>query len=56
MLFRSPGNPYIRQGARIALKVPKYDDNIRHATVESVDHSFGNGVYEMAVTVAGGYE
>ena len=54
--FTAPGNPYIRQGSRIALKVPKYDDNVRHATVESVDHSFGDGAYEMAVTVAGGYE
>jgi phage protein D len=54
--FRAVGNPYIRQGARIALKVPKYDDNMRHATVESVTHEFGEGVYEIDVTVAGGYE
>jgi len=54
--FRAVGNPYITQGSRIALKVPNYDDNIRHVTVESVDHHFGDGVYEMDVTVAGGYE
>ena len=54
--FKAVGNPYITQGSRIALKVPKYDDNIRHATVESVEHHFGDGVYEMDVTVAGGYE
>jgi len=28
----------------------------RHVTVESVEHHFGDGVYEMDVTVAGGYE
>lgn len=54
--FRAPGNPYIKQGSRIALKIPNYDDNIRHVTVESVNHYFGDGVYEMDVTVAGGYE
>ena len=54
--FKAVGNPYITQGSRIALKVPKYDDNIRHATVESVEHHFGDGAYEMDVTVAGGYE
>ena len=54
--FKAVGNPYINQGSRIALKVPKYDDNVRHATVESVTHEFGDGVYEMDVTVAGGYE
>ena len=28
----------------------------RHVTVESVEHHFGDGAYEMDVTVAGGYE
>lgn len=54
--FRAVGNPYIKSGSRIGLKVPKYDDNIRYVTVEDVDHSLRGGVYEMAVTVAGGYE
>jgi hypothetical protein len=54
--FKAVGNPYIHQGSRIALKVPKYDDNVRHVTVENVTHIFGDGVYEMEVEVAGGYE
>jgi phage protein D len=54
--FKAVGNPYITQGSRIALLVPKYDDNVRHATVEAVTHEFGDGAYEMNVTVAGGYE
>ena len=52
--FRAVGNPYIRQGSEIALIVPNYDDNTRHAIVERVIHRFGNGVYEMDVTLAGG--
>jgi len=54
--FTAIGNPYIHQGSRIGLIVPKYDDKIRHVTVEKVEHIFGDGAYEMRVRVVGAYE
>lgn len=54
--FKAVGNPYLRPGARIAIVNPKYDDTVRHATVASVEHNLGDGVYEMTVEVAGGVE
>ena len=51
--FRAIGNPLVRQGSCVSLSVPQYDDNVRRATVESVEHVFEDGVYEMFVEITG---
>lgn len=55
--FTMVGNPFIQPGSRVAIINPKIDDTPRHATITTVNHFMGMGVYECRnVNIAGGVE